>query len=345
MPPRDEISVSNGILNVQTGKLRPHTPEFLHANKFDIAWDDTGTATCPATDAFLNQVLGPEEQILFFEMVAHLLTPNTDIQKAVLLQGLGGNGKSIFLEIIKWILGFRNYSSETLRRLESNTFATANLLGKLANIQSDMTTERIPGSENLKKITTGETVPVERKYKTGSQATLYARMITSCNAFPRTEDDSAAFFRRWVVIKFERKFVEGDRSNGWRPPTEILTEIKKEGPGILLRAIKALAGLRERGTFTETTATRAALLEFQIATSSLSKWLDEHTVDGPEVYVRQDQVRKEYNEFCDAKGFERMDAESFSDKIRRFRPRVHVGKRGHENFATFEGIALQAGPF
>jgi putative DNA primase/helicase len=38
----------------------------------------------------------------------------------------------------------------------------------------------------------------------------YAKLIFSCNQFPKVYDQSDGFFRRWIIIQFRRKFALGD---------------------------------------------------------------------------------------------------------------------------------------
>jgi P4 family phage/plasmid primase-like protien len=339
-PPRDRINLGNGILNLKTMALEPHSPDFLFPNQFDVAWDPK--AECPLTDKFLNDILHPDEVIVFYEIVGYLLTPDTDFQTAFLLHGLGGNGKSMFLEIIKHILGKRNYSTLTLHRLEGNNFAAYGLVGKLANIEADLSDNVLPGSQLFKSVVGGDAITVEKKYADAQDGVkLNARMVVSCNRYPRSRDNSPGFFRKWLVLDFTKRNFAGADANARVHATKLLEPIFAEAPGILVKAVKALQELQRRGQFTETERMKAAKSEFKCLTDSVSAWLDENTITAPRCSARQADLRLAYNVFCDAKGYPRLSANEFSEKVREYRPEVR-NERGAQNELYFVGIGLKS---
>lgn len=337
-PPLTEINVPNGILNVETRELQPHSADFLWPNRFNIRYDPN--AVCPETDRFLDTVLPADECVLFFEILGTLLIPELGYQTAFLLWGTGANGKSMFLELMKFILGERNYSTMPLDKLESNTFASSSLVGRLANIEEDMTVNKLPGSAIFKTIVGGGTVNVEQKYRDARDVRLYARLIISCNRFPRCADNSAGFFRRWLVLPFTKKNFDGEDSGERVRPRALLSKLEAEAPGILRKAVLALAEVRRRDGFTETQRMRDAKMEFKSLTDSLCAWLDENTIAGPAKKVQQKQLRNAYNRFCDQKGFAPLDEKEFSDKVVEYRPMIE--SRHIHDARYFVGIGMRA---
>ena len=134
-PSLDVINVRNGLLDVTTGELKPHSPEFLSPAQLPVSFN--ASAKCPAWEKFVVDVFPKDAQELAWDIPAWLMTPDTSIQKAILLVGEGANGKSVYLAGLRTFLGRTNVASETLHRLESNRFAVAQLVGKLANICPD----------------------------------------------------------------------------------------------------------------------------------------------------------------------------------------------------------------
>ena len=92
-PPTDRINVLNGILDLENGEMIDHYPEFLSAVQLPVRYDPE--AGCPAWDAFVKQTFPEDAQDLAWEIVGWLMTPDTSIQKAILLVGEGANGKSL----------------------------------------------------------------------------------------------------------------------------------------------------------------------------------------------------------------------------------------------------------
>jgi putative DNA primase/helicase len=62
-------------------------------------------ATCPNIDQFVAEVFPDDSTHLAYEIAGWLLTPLTSLQKAILLKGQGGNGKSVFIKILTRLLG------------------------------------------------------------------------------------------------------------------------------------------------------------------------------------------------------------------------------------------------
>ena len=203
-PPRDLINVRNGILDLQSGELESHTPEFLSPVQLGVAYEPG--ADCPQIDRFLADILAPELHRLVYELVGYLATPDNALQTAVMLLGEGSNGKSTFLSLIMRLLGLENCATVALHRLDEDRFSVAELEGKLANIFADLDARALQASSMFKAITGGDAITGERKYHPAFSFTPFARLLYSANEPPPTADSSDAFFRRWLILPFERRF-------------------------------------------------------------------------------------------------------------------------------------------
>jgi phage/plasmid-associated DNA primase len=96
-----------------------------------------------------------------------------------------------------------------LHRILDNRFAVAELYGKLANIDADMSTEALRNTGILKKLTGGGPIPAERKFKPPFRFVNYAKLLFSANEIPQTPDETDAFFARLIIINFPKQFIEG----------------------------------------------------------------------------------------------------------------------------------------
>ena len=90
-PSSDFINLENGILDVWTGELLPHSPKVLSTIRIPIAFD--AQASCPRIEQFIEDVFPKDSTELAWEILGDLVTPDRSIQKAVCLVGEGGNGK------------------------------------------------------------------------------------------------------------------------------------------------------------------------------------------------------------------------------------------------------------
>ena len=130
---------------------------------------------------------------LFEEMVGYLLIKNCRFRKGFLFYGGGSNGKSTILNLLKKFIGENNLATVELKKL-SDPFLTAELEHKLANIGDDIDPKEITDTGTIKKLFTGESMTVQRKYQDPFIMKNYAKMIFSCNQSPRIIDKSYGMY-------------------------------------------------------------------------------------------------------------------------------------------------------
>jgi P4 family phage/plasmid primase-like protien len=347
-PPTDRINLLNGILNIKTLELTPHSEksmEFLWPNQFPHEWNPQ--AKCPTWNKVLETCLGSDEAIVISEWIGYVCAADTDSQKALLLQGPGGNGKTIVIEVIRFMVGEENCSNITFQDLESR-FQPAGLVGKLLNIDSDVTNRAIPGSQTFMKLVSGkDSMIVEKKFHDPvDNVRPYARLLFSCNPFPRCHNNSEAFWTRWIVLRFlKRSFREGQKDHSDHvPATELLARLKAEASGILYQSIMAYRAMlaREQRDFTKTANMKTWMNDFRLATDSLSVWLENNVILNPNAVLRQNTLRIAYNAYCEKNNIATMTAADFSAKVQEMRPTIRSGQNNH-NDATFVGLGWLAG--
>ena len=122
-PPRHVVNVQNGLVELRTKRLMDHSPDHLSAVQLPVTYDPT--ASCPRIDRFISETFPEDAITIAYEIPAWLMLPDTSIQKAILLIGAGGNGKSRYLKMVEAFLGKVNVSNLSLHRLESDKFACA----------------------------------------------------------------------------------------------------------------------------------------------------------------------------------------------------------------------------
>ena len=221
------------------------------------------------------------------------MTPDTSIQKAILLVGEGANGKSVYLAALRTFLGRANVAAETLHRLESNRFAVAQLVGKLANICPDLPSASLAGSSVFKLITGGDCITGEHKFKQPFPFIPFARLVFSANHLPRSADASHAYFRRWIILPFERTFDPSEQI-----PREVLDgqlAAPSELSGLLNKALGAVAAIRARGGLHEPESVCGAGMEFVRLTDPVAAWLNSITIQCSDEMVAKDVLLAEYN--------------------------------------------------
>ena len=298
-PDANIVNVKNGLLDVRTRVLSPHSPDFLSPVQIPVTYDPQ--ARCPAWGKFVAEVFPEDAEAIAWEVPAWLMTPDTSIQKAVLLTGDGSNGKSTYLRAVLSFIGRRNASAVSLHKLENDRFSVARLVGRLANICPDLPSTDLVSTSVFKAITGGDMLMAEYKFQDSFEFVPYARLVFSANHPPKSQDASPAFFRRWVVVPFERTFKDGAPGTIPADRLDAMLADPAELSGVLNKALFALEALRKRG-FSESESIRRAMDDFRMTTDPLAVWLDRSTVVHPTGVYPADRLWDEYNRDCVAKG-------------------------------------------
>jgi len=321
-PPLDTINLLNGLLDVKTRQLRPHDPAFLSPIQLPVAFDPA--ATCPRWVKFASEVLPADSQAIVWQVAAWEMLPITSLQKALLALGEGSNGKSTLLTALTAFIGKRNIAAVSLHKLESDRFAVARLVGKLANICPDLPSAHLAGTSTFKALTGGDVLLAERKYMDSFEFTPFARLLFSANHPPRSSDSSHAFFRRWVVVPFTRTFTPDQAI-----PRDVLDAqlaSPNELSGVLNKALDALPGLLTNG-FIESESMRQAWNEFRENTDPVAVWLEENTVWAPELLVPKRDLLGEYNKSARREQRPPMTPMAFGQAIKRLHPDIQEAQR------------------
>lgn len=288
------INLKNTRLDIRSGKCLEFTPDAIEFDRIPVTYDPS--AYCADFDKMLNKVfVGDREVInLFEEMVGYCLIKHSRYSKMFLCYGQGSNGKSTILDLLKTFLGQGNYSALSLEKV-TDRFATAELENKLANIGDDVDNTTIRDSGTLKKISSGNTITVERKGERPYKITPYATHIYSANTIPRSFDKTDGFYRRWILIPFNAKFSPDDPDYDPMIVDKITTETALSY--LLNVAIRGAQRLINVGHFTEPQQVKDALEQYKADNSTVLSWIEdkELTLD----YFLENPRDKTYSEFCD----------------------------------------------
>lgn len=318
-PPRSQINVANGILDLQTGRLGPHDPDFLSPVQIAAAFDPE--VECSGIDAFLAEVLDPELVPVIHELAGYLLTPDQSLQIAVMLLGEGSNGKSTLLSLLTALLGAENVANVALHRLDEDRFAAADLEGKLANVFADLDARALRASSVFKSITGGDAITGERKYAPAFSFRPFARLLYSANEPPPTPDSSDAFFRRWLILPFEKRF------SGRRVERRILDRLTtpEELSGLLNHGVAALPALLDRGGFATTAAAGRAAERFRVDSDSVAGFLGERCELDPKARVARTILFAAYRDWCEDNNLRALGKQKFNRRIEALYPTLTVG--------------------
>lgn len=203
------IAVGNGHLNLHTCQLEPFSHNNFIVQKISTNYNPNAQSKF-VDDTLLkvtdNYVPSAEN---IKEMFACVLYPKVLVPKMFYLYGrTAHNGKSSILNMVHQTFNRDggNISAVSPQKLANNTFASASIYGKMANIVDDQPDQLIEDSGALKTIITGGYIEIERKQKDSETVKIETVMITASNYFPNFKENGKQINRRLHIIPFEHDF-------------------------------------------------------------------------------------------------------------------------------------------
>ncbi len=327
-PPSDRLNVCNGLLRLDgdTPLLEGHSPDFLSAVQLPVSYDSA--ATCPFWDEFISSVFPPDAQALAWELIAWAMVPDQSIQRLVVLDGAGSNGKSAFLDAVATFLGADNVASRSLQDLAGNRFAVADIYGKLANIAAEIPGDRIMSTATVKALCGGDWVSAERKCEQGFRFKPFAKLLFSANSLPPANDPTLSWARRIYVIPFRRTFAAEDSGTMRREVLDARLRDPRELSGVLNRALAALPGLRERGDFSMPASVREAIDAYLVEGNPIAEWIQDRGIEiDPTKYLEKRQAINLYTKWARSNKRPMLTDTAFGRTLHRAVPGVQDAQR------------------
>lgn len=303
------INVQNGLYNVLDDKLSEHTPDYLSTVQIGAKYEPS--STCPRFIQYLNESLEADQIPLVQEMLGYFLVPTNRAQKAFLIVGVGGSGKSVLLRTISDVLlGRENVSNVSWQALNER-FKPAELFGKLVNSFADLPTKNIDDNGIFKALVGEDYLTVEYKNKKPFSFQSFARLLFSCNNIPKNYGDrSDGFYRRLIIIKFNHAVPQNKRD------PELLEKFKSEADGILLFAIEGLKRLLHNNfIFSETQANIDALQQYREESNSCIGFVNECCEVDINAMIGCTILYESYKTFCDDNGMKPYGKQTFNKEL------------------------------
>ncbi|MBX3448099.1 MAG: hypothetical protein KF777_00995 [Planctomycetaceae bacterium] len=273
--PRDFVSVRNGILDVReylAGRpcLVDHSPYWFSVSALPFAYDPT--AQSAEWNHFLaTSFKNDDERRMLRQWFGYCLTHDTSQQKFLMLEGDGGNGKSVVCAALEAVLGEQNVSHVGIDAFDRG-FGLYVTMGKLANIASEFGELGKARESKLKEFTGGNSMTFDRKNKDPVNATPTARLTFSVNNRPPIDDKSDGIWRRLLLLPMTVKIQDADKIK--RMDT-VDFWYGSRGSALLNWSLQGLADLRANG-FVESAASVDAKAEYRKDTNPLDEFLEDH---------------------------------------------------------------------
>lgn len=309
-----QINLSNGTFVIKDGvyDLRTFKPDdfmrYILPFKYNIK------AQCEMFDKFLNRVLPDKEcQNILAEYIGWLFIPEMKQEKALFLYGKGANGKSVFFDIIKALLGTDNISSYTMSNLcDDSGYYRAMLVNKLLNYSSEIGGTKI-NADTMKQIISGE--PISCRLPYGKPFIIdgdYAKLAFNANSLPKNIENSHAYFRRFLIIPFTQTIPTEEQDKYLAQKI-----IDKELSGIFNWVLKGMERLLKNQRFTESKAVQYELEQYKLQSDTVKMFInDEKYYVSDKKTITQKNLYNEYRSYCSDNKYQSLGNKQFGENLK-----------------------------
>ncbi len=303
------VNVRNGLLDIRDMSFKEHTPSYLSTVQLNVEYNPQ--VDCPQFKKFLNEVLDCKLIPLVQEIVGYLLTTNTASQKAFVLLGPARTGKSTLLWVVEYLLlGKKNVSNIPWQEI-GDKFKTAELLGKLANVFSDLPSKSIDDTGIFKVVTGEDYLMAEKKNKNPFKFKPFARLVFSCNELPRNYvDRTEGFYRRLIIVPFNRQIEKNKIDKALK------YKFQREKEGILNWALEGLKRLYENNfEFSENELTDGVKKEYKRENNNVISFVEECCEIDSLFSCSRIEIYEAYKEFCVEAGLKALSQIKFNKEL------------------------------
>lgn len=323
------ILFQNGVYDLEERKLLPVSPDFVFCNRIPHNYN-VNASRYEVVDKFLSDLVCDNAECvkLLWQMIGYTFCRKNFTQEFFFILGAGCNGKSTFLNFMKFLIGADNTSYLTIEDMKEN-FNLPLLKNKLLNIGDDIENEYVEKVGALKKAVTGEAILAGGKYKDKEPMKFYGKLLFSGNSIPPMNDKTNGMKRRINVLPFLNNFSDN-------PDVNISERLEKEE--VAEYAIKVgidyLIDLLNAKEFVKPDIVKEATEDYNRKNNPVIEFIEEYPKTIKEKVTTI--VYMEYQNFCKdcgyrplgrngfyeamkGQGYERIQNDSLPDRPRMFK--------------------------
>jgi P4 family phage/plasmid primase-like protien len=230
------LNAKNGTLDLTTGELHSHRRSDFITQISPVRFDPS--ADCPRWMTFLHEVMGGDEEMVGFlrRAVGYSLSASMSEQVFFILMGRGSNGKTLFIDQIRSILGDYAKQADFSTFLKQDSPTVRNDLARLQGARFVAAVEADPSRPldevAIKQFTGGDVVTCRYLYREHFEYRPVFKLWLAANSLPIIRGTDPGIWRRIILIPFNVSFSGNVRDRG------LQGKLQAELPGILTWALK-----------------------------------------------------------------------------------------------------------
>jgi P4 family phage/plasmid primase-like protien len=332
------LSTPNGLINLRTGSLRAAKREDYTTKQTSVSPLNLGdsTAHCPTWCAALQMWCGNDIDLEMYlqRFAGYCLTGITSEHALAFFYGTGRNGKSVFLDAIREIMG--DYatvaSMEMFQASQNERHSTeiADLMGARLVTAQETQEGRRWDEAKIKEMTSASTLKARFMRQDYFEFKPQFKLLFAGNHKPGLRSVDEAIKARVHIVPFTITIPEAERDKNFP------AKLRAEYPGILQWMIDGCRAWQSAGLNTPA-AVRNATESYLESEDSFAEWLEQCCQTGKNAKERSSELYKNYSHWADRVGEYKPPAKRFNQLLD---ARGYLSKK-IMGYKVFYGIGLK----
>lgn len=272
----DLIGCGNGVISLPLGVLIDPDHNKYVTKSISASLDPT--AGCPNWEKFVDEIMGGNSELVLFlqRLAGYALHGGNPEQVMAILHGGGANGKSVFINTLKDIIGDYGKKIEpstlTVSRHGSSGGGAREDLVRLFRCRLGVTTETADGDQLdesfVKAVSGGEEIACRAPHaKRSIEYKPEYLMMLATNHVPIIRGTDDGIWRRIILVPFEVSF-KGREDRG------LPQRLKSEHNGILNWLLDGYAAWNEHGLMPPESVLKATQ-SYKTDQDTLKEWMSD----------------------------------------------------------------------
>ena len=310
------LAVKNGVVDLATGQFRDGRPADYCTKQVNAEYaGGSDDVDCPTWKKFLKEVQpDPDVRAWLQRFVGYCLTGNINEQIFCIFHGYGQNGKSVFTETIKHILG----SYATTAQFDTfiarqNGEGVRNDLACLDKVRLVVASEGQDGARLdesiIKQITGDEVIKARFLHKEFFEYLPKFKFILVANHKPVIQGTDLGIWRRPVLVPWTVTIPKEKRDKGLRD------KLKLEQSGILAWCLEGLSKYLEFGLEDLPSIMVVAKDEYKKDSDVLGVWIEDCCILHPDATSTSNQLMESYKGWCEANGHRPLAQKGLANRL------------------------------
>jgi len=296
----DVINLENGVYNLHTRELEPHSPDYYMTSQLPFEFDPKAQPS--VLFEFLESALiknngqsDYELMNLVQEAVGYSLTSNTDHRVSFWLVGESGTGKSVLINLLATLAG-SSYVTIDLDQLSQSPYQLADIAGKRVVTFTEPSARSVLADNHYKRLVSQDEILARQIFGKPFRFTPVCKVWGAMNDTPRVLDRSDAIFNRVIIIPMNHVVPIHKRD------PRLLDKLKAELPGIFNWSLEGLARLRKNGKFTTAEQSEQARDDYKAENDTERAFAEECLEFDPNYKVTSQALYDAYSGWCKRNG-------------------------------------------